>query len=106
MTVLSDKDITMRDLQEMGIAIPHEEPEIELLDALEWLNAESNPYAKRINEYLNMLFDDNQRLLAGYPNGLTPTDVDVIKEANGFLAEQVNELKRQVNKESLCQTEL
>lgn len=99
MTVLLNQDITMRDLQEMGIAVPHEEPEIELLDALEWLNAESNPYAKRINEYLNMLFDDNQRLLAGYADGLTPADVEVIKEANGFLAEQVCELQRQINKE-------
>ena len=97
MTVLSKQDITMRDLQEMGIAVPRNEPEIELLDALEWLNANTDRHAKRINIYLNMLFDDNQRLLAGYPDGLTPTDVEVMKQANGYLAEKVNELQRLLN---------
>ena len=54
----------MRDLQEMGIAVPHEEPEIELLDALDWLSEQSSPYAKRVIKHIDMLHDDNQRLLA------------------------------------------
>ena len=64
MTVLSKQDITMRDLQEMGIAAPREEPEIELLDALDWLYSSADPHAKRIIEHIEMLHSDNQRLLA------------------------------------------
>ena len=64
MSIPFEHDITMRDLQEMGIAVPHKEPEIELLDALDWLSEQSSPYAKRVIKHIIMLHADNQRLLA------------------------------------------
>ena len=39
-----------------------------------------------------------ERLLNGYPEGMTPTDVKILKKANGDMAQEIHELQAELSK--------